>query len=170
MARFQPGKEAPSKKVLKRQKRNVIWHVGYRYSNRTYSWYTVGQSTVVLRYHFQVISAIRNYVYRCSGSKYIIYNMALASTTWEKNGRRGWSPCSVEGRKNATRGKSFLRSWKLASAVIHDCVNFENRVSEKLTFGGSWDLKLCSFCLQYMCRYCAKRQAFIFYGLSAVTF
>ena len=74
---------------------------------------------------------------------------ALASATGEKDtpGRRGAKPPdSIEqgrsllfdGRsKNATRGKRFQRSLKPASAVIHDFVNFENRVSKKLTSEGS---------------------------------
>ena len=54
--------------------------------------------------------------------------------------------------KNVTPWNKFSNVWKRASAAIHVCKNFENRVSRKPSSQSNFFLKLCTFCLQYISR------------------
>ena len=88
---------------------------------------------------------------------------------------RGKPPDSIEQEaKPPVQWKVVLKngfnvSWKLASAVIHDYVNFENWVSRKPTSRWSKDFILHTFHVQYKPRRPAKAQVFIVWGIPVAT-
>ena len=83
--------------------------------------------------------------------------------------RLHWTGCQASFSMERCSKNGFNVSWKLASAVIHDYVNFENRVSRKPTSRWIQDFILHTFCLQYISSRHTKAQVSIFYGVPVVT-
>ena len=120
----------------------------------------------------------------------VLYVIALASATGEKNfrppcqgptkpplprprrGRRprrrpvtgggGRRPPTTRPNKRPSRKKFSTKVEKLASAIIHDYVKLKTRLSRKPLSRLVRNLKLCSFCLEYVSTWTWKFQVFIF--------